>query len=68
MYFLKVKGKASISDYLQIRDNDFTLIAYFTLKNAKKNLKKLGLSHKQIVQILTLIESIPFGKIQKIQL
>lgn len=65
MYFLKVKGKASIPDYLQIRDNDFTLVAYFKLKNAKENLMKLGVNPKHILQILTIIQKTPFGKIQK---
>jgi len=28
-YVLKVKGKAKIPDYIQVRDADFTLIGYF---------------------------------------
>lgn len=28
-YVLKVKGKAKIPDYIQVRDSSFTLIGYF---------------------------------------
>lgn len=28
-YVLKVKGKAKIPDYIQVRDADFTLVGYF---------------------------------------
>jgi hypothetical protein len=28
-YALKVKGKAKIPDYVQVRDADFTLVGYF---------------------------------------
>ena len=29
MYIIKVKGKAKIPDYIQLRDEQFVLIAYF---------------------------------------
>ena len=29
MYIIKVKGVAKIPDYVQLRDDEFTLLAYF---------------------------------------
>jgi hypothetical protein len=29
VYIIKVKGKAKIPDYIQLRDENFVLIAYF---------------------------------------
>ena len=40
MYIIKVKGKAKIPDYIQLRDDDFVLIAYFRADRALKKLEK----------------------------
>jgi hypothetical protein len=65
MYILKIKGKAKIPDYIQIRDDDFTLKAYFRVDRPEKSLEKIGLGERRD-ELLKLIEEIPFGKVLKI--
>ena len=67
MYLIKIKGKAKIPDYVQLRDENFTLIAYFRLDRPERALLKCGLEDKQ-VQILDELSKIPFGKMHKIEL
>jgi len=67
MFIIKIKGKAKIPDYIQIRDSNFVLIAYFRADRPLKNLIKLGLEGKEEA-LRILIEALPFGKIQKLSL
>ena len=66
MYIIKVKGKVKIPDYIQLRDNDFVLIAYFRADRPLKNLEKYGLNGKEEA-LKQIIEKIPFGKLQKLE-
>lgn len=63
-YILKIKGTTKIPDFVQIRDSEMTLIAYFRLNQIEQGLKKNGLE-KYIKGITDLIDSMPFGKIYK---
>lgn len=63
MYIIKVKGKARIPDYIQLRDENFVLIAYFRADRPLKNLEKYGLEGKE-VPLAQLISEMPFGKLQ----
>ncbi|MEI7596815.1 MAG: fructose-6-phosphate aldolase [Bacteroidota bacterium] len=65
MYLLKIKGKAKIPDFVQIRDDEFTLISYIKLDNICQGLKKYGLSHLES-KIVKLLNEGEFGKIMKI--
>jgi hypothetical protein len=67
MYILKVKGKAKIPDYVQIRDDNFVLVAYFRADRPLKNIEKFGLEGKEI-ELESLIRELPFGKTKKIEL
>ena len=67
MYILKIKGKAKIPDFVQIRDNNYTLIAYFRVHRPDKELLKCGLGDKQ-EEILKVIQALPFGKIEQLEL
>ncbi len=67
MYILKVKGKAKIPDYIQIRDDDFVLVAYFRADRPMKNVEKFGLEGKEEA-LEQLIKELPFGKPQKLEL
>jgi hypothetical protein len=67
MYILKIKGKAKIPDYIQLRDRDFTLKAYFRVDRPEKALEKFGYGDK-IEEIVKLIKELPYGKIQTIDL
>ena len=42
MYIIKVKGKAKIPDYIQLRDEKFVLIAYFRADRPLQKLEKFG--------------------------
>ena len=65
MYIIKVKGVAKIRDYVQLRDENFTLLAYFRVDRPDKSLEKIGLGHKQ-QYIMNIVNELPFGQIKKI--
>jgi len=67
MYIIKIKGKAKIPDYIQIRGDDFTLIEYFRVDRPLKNLSYLGFDGKDAF-LQNLINSLPFGKLTEIKL
>ncbi|SMD32681.1 hypothetical protein SAMN04488029_1032 [Reichenbachiella faecimaris] len=67
MHIIKVKGKAKIPDYIQLRDDDFVLIAYFRADRPLKKLDKYGLEGKED-ELKAIIEQLPFGKIQPLNL
>jgi hypothetical protein len=46
MYILKVKGKAKIPDYVQIRDDNFVLVAYFRADRPLKKHRKIRIGRK----------------------
>lgn len=66
MYIIKIKGKAKIPDYIQLRDDSFVLIAYFRADRELKNLEKYGLEGKER-ELAALIPELPFGKLQKLK-
>jgi hypothetical protein len=67
MYILKVKGTARIPDYVQLRDDNFTLLAYFRVDRPEKALAKVGLSSRE-PELLDLIREMPYGKMQRLEL
>jgi hypothetical protein len=67
MYIIKVKGKAKIPDYIQLRDTNFVLVAYFRADRPLKNLDKYGLDGKEEV-LKELIDTLEFGKLQALSL
>ncbi|HNQ12147.1 MAG TPA: fructose-6-phosphate aldolase [Bacteroidia bacterium] len=67
MYALKIRGKAKIPDYVQLRDEHFTLLAYFRLDRPEKAISKCGLVEYENV-VLSALDEMPFGKITEIKL
>jgi hypothetical protein len=67
MYLIKVKGVAKIPDYVQLRDDKFTLLAYFRVDRPDKSLEKIGLGEKS-EYIMNLVKDLPFGQILKLEL
>jgi hypothetical protein len=68
VYIIKVKGKAKIPDYIQLRDDQFVLVAYFRAdRPLLKNIEKFGLAGKEKA-LEQLIREIPYGKLQKLDL
>ncbi len=67
MYIIKVKGVAKIPDYVQLRDEKFTLLAYFRVDRPEKALLKAGLGdHEEY--IMRMVHELPFGKILKLEI
>lgn len=67
MYVIKVKGVAKIPDYVQLRDEKFTLLAYFRLDRPEKALDKAGLA-EHAEYIMSTIKDLPFGQILKLDI
>lgn len=66
IYIIKVKGKAKIPDYIQLRDDKFVLIAYFRADRPLTKLEKYGLEGKEAA-LQKVINELPFGKLQKLE-
>ena len=64
LYILKIKGTKTIPDFVQIRDEQMTLRAYFRLSQQEVGLKKNNLK-EEAKGIITLLKTIPYGKIHK---
>ena len=66
MYIIKIKGKAKIPDYIQLRDNDFILVGYFRADSPLRDLDKYGLEAQEDY-LQTVINELPFGKLTKLE-
>jgi len=66
MYIIKVKGVAKIPDYVQLRDDAFTLLSYLRVDRPDKSLDKIGLGEKA-EYIMQLVREMPFGQIKKLE-
>jgi len=62
MYILKIKGNGKIPDHIQIRDESFTLIAYFKSGNHASALKKCNLIDFED-EFLKMVSMIPYNEI-----
>ena len=67
MFILKIQGTDKIPDYVQIRDENFSLIAYFKITNPKTALTRCNLFHK-MDEILEIANRLEYGKIQELNL
>lgn len=65
MYFLKTQGTDKIPDYVQIRDDNFVLLAHFKTTHPENQIKKFGLTNYE-QKIKELIETSPFGILYKL--
>ena len=67
MYIIKIQGKMRIPDYVQIRDGNFTLLAYFRADRPDRALKKCGLDDRT-EKIKEIIADLPYGKMRKLDI
>ena len=69
MYIIKVKGKKKIPNYIQLRDEKFMLVGYFSYKQGQpiRKIDKFGLEGKED-QLQAIIEKLPYGKLHKLEL
>ena len=65
MYIMKIKGKAKIPDYIQIRDDSFLLLGYFRADRPLSKLGKYGLEGREDY-LEQVINNLPFGKLTKL--
>lgn len=67
-YLMKVKGKAKIPDYIQLRDEALTLIGYFR-PGRKERLDKVIPDEAHAARIQDLIEEMQeYGKMVRVEL
>jgi hypothetical protein len=67
MYILKIQGTEKIPDYIQIRDENFSLIAYFKITNPRTALARCNLLDK-MEEILWIASELEYGKIEQLNL
>jgi hypothetical protein len=67
IYLIKIQGKTKIPDYIQMRDENYTLLAYFRADRPEKALVKCGFE-THINQFKEIINALPFGKMHKIEI
>ncbi len=67
MYIIKIKGKEKIPDYIQFRDENFALVAYFRADRPLRNMDKHGLAGKE-ASLKKIIEQLPFGKLRELDI
>ncbi len=67
MYIIKIKGKAKIPDYIQLRNKDMILIDYFRADRPIDKLKKYDIKGSD-EKIIHYINSLPFGKLEKLKI
>lgn len=65
MYILRIKSGAKIPEYIQIRDDNYTLIAYFRADHKSSWLDQYGISLRK-AKLEKWIKEIPYGKILEI--
>jgi hypothetical protein len=64
VYLLKSKGKGSVPDYIQVRNETHAIIGYFKASNLEKGLDEIGIDEPSRRQrALALLEQLPYGKI-----
>ena len=66
MYIIRIQGTKKIPDYIQIRDKDFTLIAYFRSNNPVRALTRCNLIDK-MDEILAIASQLPYGEMRKLE-
>ncbi|MEM6263284.1 MAG: fructose-6-phosphate aldolase [Bacteroidota bacterium] len=65
-YLMKVKGKAKIPDYIQLRDESLTLIGYFR-PGRKERLDKVIKDESEAAVIQQAIDELEeYGRIKKV--
>lgn len=67
MYILKIEGTGKVPDHIQIRDEDFSLMAYFRETSPKTALARCNLLDK-MEDILKAARGLEYGQIQKLDL
>ncbi len=62
MFFLKTEGTDKIPSFVEIRDDDYTIIAHVAISKLEKELQKMELK-TSVDSLLEQIKKAPYGKI-----
>ncbi|MFP4557376.1 MAG: hypothetical protein ACLFNU_10935 [Bacteroidales bacterium] len=68
IYILKVKGLNKSTDYLQIRDRNLSLLSNIRYCPPHNSIKRFFNDSDKFAKVLDISESLPYGKLQKIEL
>jgi len=66
MYIMKIKGNGKIPNYLQVRDESFTLIAYFRADKARDGFIKAQMP-QYIEEVEKFLPEMEFGVLMQIE-
>lgn len=64
IYLLKTLGTDHISDYIQLRDSNFALLAFFSFIRMKPGFENFNISYTDDLQLF--IDSMPWGVIRSL--
>tara|TARA_Y100000816_G_C25747463_1_gene393190 strand:+ start:73 stop:279 length:207 start_codon:yes stop_codon:yes gene_type:complete len=67
MYIIKIKGKAKIPDFIQLRNDDMILLEYFSAARPLNKLRNYGLKSSD-EEIISYVNNLKYGKLQKLDL
>ena len=67
MFIIKIKGKAKIPDFIQLRDDNMILLEYFSAARPLNKLKSYGIKSSD-EEILKYVNELEYGKLQKLSL
>ena len=67
MYIIKIKGKAKIPDFIQLRNDDMILLEYFSAARPLNKLRNYGLKSSD-EEIISYVNDLKYGKLQKLDL
>ena len=67
MYIIKIKGKAKIPDFIQLRNDDMILLEYFSAARPLNKLRNYGLKSSD-EEIISYVNNLKYGELQKLDL
>ena len=67
MYIIKIKGKAKIPDFIQLRNDDMILLEYFSAARPLNKLRNYGLKSSD-EEIISYVNNLEYGELQKLDL
>ena len=67
MFIIKIKGKAKIPDFIQLRNDDMILLEYFSAARPLNKLRNYGLKSSD-EEIMSYVNNLKYGKLQKLDL
>tara|TARA_B100001027_G_C16021337_1_gene221284 strand:- start:287 stop:493 length:207 start_codon:yes stop_codon:yes gene_type:complete len=67
MFIIKIKGKAKIPDFIQLRDDNMILLEYFSAARPLNKLKSYGIKSSD-KEILKYVDELEYGKLQKLNI